>query len=352
MSSRVTASIIIPMFRAEDRISAAIESIIAQGRSDIEIICVDDASPDNQVAVVEGLQQTYPYIRLLRNTRNMGPGGSTNAGIDAATGDYLVIVHSDDVLLPGALDALIDHVGHHPSDLVLLGCEEHRRGTIRPLTDEILTRALESHLTPLTAELDPRVLLWPPGPWSKAYRREFLNQHNLRFPEGVFEDIPWSIHTTVLAEAISVLPGPIYRYVTADTDSSITTTLTERNLDRLTQVRLVRDDLDLSSLSEEVLHYVSAVVAIHLIWANRSAYKTLPPHTHEKFFLDSAAEMAWWQKVAAVPRGLSTQPLMANTERNIFTDALLQGSWHGWQRTLRNYGRAKRFRRFFRPGKK
>lgn len=332
MSNPVVMSIVIPMFKAEDRIAQTLSSITQQGRSDIEIICVDDVSPDNQVAVVEALRQQNPAIRLIRNARNVGPGGSTNAGIDAAVGDYIVIVHADDTLLPGALDSLQSHITAHQPDLVLIGCDEVRRGKVRALTDETLTDQLAAHPGLLTAQADPRVLLWPPGPWSKVYRREFLNQNALRFPEGVFEDIPWSIHTTVRAEKITVLPGPVYRYVTAEGDSSITTTLTARNLDRLSQIRLIRDGLDIHSLDSGVRQHISALVAIHLIWANRSAYKTLPPDTHEQFFVDSAAELRWWHDVAPVARNLSTEPLMATRLRNVFYDALLSGEWKRWQR--------------------
>ena len=352
MSNRFSLSIVIPMFKAETRISHAISSIVDQGRKDVEIICVDDVSPDNQVAVVERHQLTNPSIRLIKNVRNMGPGGSTNAGIDAASGEYIVIVHADDTLLPGALDALIDLTQETRPDLVLLGCDEYRRGRIRPLSDPRLTRELTSHHGPLTAEVDPRVLLWPPGPWSKVYRREFLNDNRLRFPEGVFEDIPWSIQTTVLAQSITVLPGPYYRYVTADTESSITTTLTPRNLDRLRQVQLIRKSLNLTELRPTVLHYLSALAAIHLIWANRSAYKTLPSDTHEQFFLDSAAEILWWHQTAPTPRGLDTRPLMPASERNTFTDALLAGSWEGWQSTITRHKTTQRFMRLVRRMKR
>ena len=339
------------MFKAENRIAHALSTIIEQGRKDIEIICVDDASPDNQVAVVTRLQEQNPEIRVIRNTRNMGPGGSTNAGIDAALGDYVVIVHADDTLLPGALDSLVPHITTHTPDLVLIGCDELRRGRIRPLTDQALTDELAAHPGLLTAEADPRVLLWPPGPWSKVYRRKFLNEQGLRFPEGVFEDIPWSIHATVHAEKITVLPGPIYRYVTAENNSSITTTLTPRNLDRLKQIRLIRDQLDVTELSPDIRQYTSALVAIHLIWANRAAYKTLPPDTHEQFFLESAAELAWWQSIAPVSRDLATEPLMATDARNAFSDAILSGKWKRWQRTMARQKRMNTIRRFLRAKK-
>lgn len=333
MSDRVVMSIVIPMFKAENRIAHALSTIIEQGRKDIEIICVDDVSPDNQVAVVEKLQENNPAIRLIRNTRNLGPGGSTNAGIDAAVGDYIVIVHADDTLLPGALDSLLSHIITETPDMVLIGCDEYRRGKIRSLTDDSLTNELATHPGLLTAEADPRVLLWPPGPWSKVYRRAFLNEKGLRFPEGVFEDIPWSIHTTVHAEKITVLPGPIYRYVTAEKDSSITTTLTPRNLDRLNQIRLIRDGLAIPDLDPAVRQHISALVAVHLIWANRAAYKTLPPNTHEQFFLDSVAELRWWHSIAPVSQDLATEPLMATDTRNTFSDALLSGSWKRWRNT-------------------
>jgi glycosyltransferase involved in cell wall biosynthesis len=351
MSEGLAASVIMPMYKAEGRITHALESILSQGREDVEIICVDDCSPDRSAEEVALLQKSYPQIHLIRNTTNRGPGASTNRGIEQAQGEYVVIVHSDDILLPGALTALIDHTRAHPSDLVLLGCEELRRNQVKPMTSGPLVDYLTSQPAVVTAYSHPRVLFWPPGPWSKVYRRKFLLDTGLRFPDGVFEDIPWSVHTTVNAQTISVLPEPQYRYVTSTADSSITTSLTERNLDRINQVRLIREGLDLDSLSPELLTHISALVAIHLVWANRASYKTLPPETHESFFYDSAEILRWWHERAPVPPWLDSRPLMPAMQRDLYSRALRSGDWRHWLSTLERQKTMRRFRGFFRPGR-
>jgi glycosyltransferase involved in cell wall biosynthesis len=344
-------SVIMPIFGAEGRVSKAVESVLAQGVEGIEIICIDDCSPDNSATEVEKMQGLHTGIRLLRNKENRGPGGSTNYGIEEATGDYIVIVHADDALTPGALEEIGLHLAEHPSDVVLLGCEELRRGRLRPLTAGPLLDHLGQQPQPLTASETPRVMFWPPGPWSKAYRRSFLLDNNIRFPEGVFEDIPWSVQTILEAETISVVPGTQYQYVTSENESSITTSLNSRNLDRLKQIQLVRNIVASKTLTPELLTHVSAVVTIHLIWANRAAYKTLPPEAHKGFYSASAKELSWWHDHYPVPPGLDTTPLMSAVDRHSFSRALLADDWNKWLGTLEAAKAKKKFRRMFRPGR-
>ncbi len=340
-----------PVFRAEGRVSQAIESVLAQGIEGLEIICVDDCSPDNSAAEVEQMQLIHPEIRLLRNSENLGPGGSTNYGIEEATRDWIIIVHADDSLLPGALKDIASHLAGHTSDVVLLGCEEERRGRLRPLTAGSLSNHLVAQPQPFTAVTAPRVMFWPPGPWSKAYRRRYLLDNNIRFPDGVFEDIPWSVEAVLKAKAISLAPGTHYRYVTSAVESSITTSLNRRNLDRLTQIRLIRGIVESAEMTPELLTHTSAIVAIHLIWANRAAYKSLPPETHEQFYRDSADELSWWHERYPVPPGLDTTPLMSAVDRHNFSRALLANDWGRWQKTLDASKAKKKFRRVFRPGR-
>ena len=344
-------SVIMPIFRGEGRVSQAIESVLAQGIESMEIICIDDCSPDNSAAEVEKMQARHPGIKLLRNKENRGPGGSTNYGIEEATGDYVVIVHADDTLMPGALESIASHVAEHPSDLVLIGCEEVRRGRLRPLTAGPLLDHLAQQPQPFTASVAPRVMFWPPGPWSRVYRRRYLLDNDIRFPDGVFEDIPWSVQTVLEAKSISLAPGIHYRYVTSESESSITTSLNRRNLDRLTQIHLVRSIASDTEATPTLLTHISAVVAIHLIWANRAAYKSLHPDSHEQFYTDCAKELSWWHERYPVPPGLDTRPLMSTVDRHSFSRAMLADDWVQWLKTVEAAKAKKKFRRVFRTGR-
>jgi CDP-glycerol glycerophosphotransferase len=343
-------SVIIPIFRAESTIVRAIESVTSQGIEGVEIICVSDHSPDNSVEVVNQLSAKNPSITLIENPSNLGPGPTRNRGIEEAAGDYIVFLDADDLLLPGSLNRLTKMLQTSQPDLVLVGCEEERRGRVKSLTDGALWDSLISVNQLTSIEREPRVIFWPPAPWSKVYRREFLLSEGLRFGNGVAQDIPWSALVTLRAKTVGVCPGVFYRYVTAEKDSSITTTTSEKNLVRLAQVQKIRTDNDLTALSDSVKAHVSALAVIHLIWSNRAAYRLFPENTREQFFVDSAKELTWWHEFAPVPPGLDSRPLMSAVDRHTLATALRRGDWARWQKTLVRHKNLSRFRRMVRPG--
>jgi glycosyltransferase involved in cell wall biosynthesis len=343
-------SVVIPVFRAEHSVSDAIASVTDQDIDGVEIICVDDCSPDNSWSVLESLQRAHPSLRLIRQETNQGPGPTRNTGIEAADGDYVLLLDSDDSLIEGSLHALHHTLATTPADMVFIGCEEVRRGKARSLTDGALRESLvETGSTSVDAE--PRILFWPPAPWSKVYRREFLNHHPIRFGGGVAEDIPWSARVTLLAKTVALCPAPVYRYVTAEQDSSVTTTTSEKNMAIVGQVTAMREQTHLRDLSPLVVEHLAALAAIHLIWPNRAAYRLLPEHLREWFFRDCAAELSAWLAQTKIPPHLDSRPLMGALERTLYVEALASGDWARWQRVLDQEARRKTFRRFFRPGR-
>ena len=342
-------TVVIPVYRAEHSISQAILSVTNQGVEGVEIICVDDCSPDESSDVISSLQPSHPTLRLLRHDVNQGPGPTRNSGIEAAAGDYIVFLDADDSLIDGGLRELKEKITDSP-DLILVGCEEIRRGKVRSLTEGALSRAL-SGKTITNVFDEPRILFWPPAPWSKVYRRGFLRQHRLQLDEGVAQDIPWSAGVTLTAEKVSLSDSPFYRYVTAAKDSSITTTKSEKNLVRIAQVRAIREDNDVAALPPEVRSHLSALAAIHLIWSNRAAYRLLPDNSHESFFHESTAELNAWLSLQPIPRDLDSSPLMGAADRTLYAKALARDDWRLWQKTLARQAQKKTVRRFLRSGR-
>jgi len=342
-------SVVIPVFRAEHSILQAITSVTDQKVQGVEIICVDDCSPDNSADVILSLQQKNPMLTLIRHSANQGPGPARNSGIDAATGDYIVFLDSDDSLIDGGLPAL-ELLTRQSPDLVLVACEETRRGKTRSLTEGPLQQSLSRQ--PVTNVSDePRILFWPPSPWSKVYRRQFLMSQDLRFGDGMGEDIPWSASVTIAAETVAVCDTPFYRYLTASRESSVTTTKSDKNVVLLAQVRAMREKIDLTALTPQVGSHLSALASIHLIWSNRAAYRLLPDGSHEDFFRESALELRTWLACHSIPPRLDCRPLMTPAVREAYARSLARGNWSRWQKMLRRDARWKKLRRMFRPRK-
>ena len=103
-------SVVIPTFNSAGFVEECVESIFAQGRTDVEVIVVDDCSTDSTREIVLGLQERHGNLSLLRTGRNGGPGLARNAGIEAARGRWVLFVDSDDCLAETALGDLSDFI--------------------------------------------------------------------------------------------------------------------------------------------------------------------------------------------------------------------------------------------------
>ncbi len=110
-------SVIIPAFRAENFIDAALHSVRTQTHSDLEIIVIDDASPDTTAARVAIHAAADPRVRLLRLAHNVGQSAAANHGLAHARGDFIKFFDADDLLSPHSVAAQLDALRDNPRHL-------------------------------------------------------------------------------------------------------------------------------------------------------------------------------------------------------------------------------------------
>ena len=111
-------SIIIPVYNVEKYLAECLDSCINQTLKDIEIICVDDASPDNSIKILEEYQQKDSRIKIFRHKKNRNLGGARNTGLENATGEYVWFVDSDDYIDVHACQILYDTATKFNLDLL------------------------------------------------------------------------------------------------------------------------------------------------------------------------------------------------------------------------------------------
>ena len=100
-------SIIIPVYNVESYIRTCIDSVLAQSLKDLEIICVDDGSTDSSPVILDNYASKDSRVKVVHKP-NRGYGHSMNVGYEAATGEYIGIVESDDYILPDIYGTLYD----------------------------------------------------------------------------------------------------------------------------------------------------------------------------------------------------------------------------------------------------
>ena len=202
-------SIIIPVYNAEDYIEPCLESIMSQDFLDYEVIVVDDGSTDRSGEICDRFAERDPRFKVLHKV-NGGVSSARNEGIEAAQGEYLMFVDSDDALLPGALKVLSEAAEDH--DFVLGGHIADDGGKVSTLVpvksgrypDGDMSSFFDENLTRNCAMLD--------SPWAKLFRRSTVG--NLRFCNDISyaEDKLFVFSFFALCGSAVTVPVPVYRY--------------------------------------------------------------------------------------------------------------------------------------------
>ncbi|WP_018653674.1 bifunctional glycosyltransferase/CDP-glycerol:glycerophosphate glycerophosphotransferase [Actinomadura flavalba] len=264
-----TLSIVVPIYKVEEYLAECLESLTAQTLTDLEIIMVDDGSPDGSADIAREFEARDPRFRLVRK-QNEGLGPARNTGAEHATGTYLAFLDSDDKVPSYAYELMVGSLEKTGSDLVSGGVDRfdaERAVRAKFYRDTFARDRLQTHVSRDPALLRDRTA------WNKVFRRAFWDEHGFAFPPGAYEDIPVMIPAHVRATSVDVLSETIYLYRVRESggELSITQRRTEAtNLeDRLRSVGAVseflrtaapdlKDAYDLASLEDDLMIFLNA----------------------------------------------------------------------------------------------
>lgn len=168
-------SIIIPVYNAETYLAACLDSCLAQRfpSGDYEILCVNDGSTDGSAEILERYAGEDPRIQVITRP-NGGVSAARNVGLEAARGEYIWFVDADDFIQHDCLEPLFRILSDGPVDKLSFGHFEFEKA----LSDVQAAEAAQGSLRPTSSFLGSMI-------WESLYRRAFLEQHGLRFREGI-----------------------------------------------------------------------------------------------------------------------------------------------------------------------
>ncbi|MFF0381909.1 CDP-glycerol glycerophosphotransferase family protein [Streptomyces sp. NPDC004286] len=197
-------SVIVPCFKVQGFLRECLDSVLGQSFGDLEVIAVDDRSPDGCGAILDEYAARDPRVKVLHLPENVGLGRARNAGMPHATGDYLFFLDSDDTLTPGALAAVADRLAEaeDPDVLVFDYARTYWWGGTRR---NVLAHVLAAEDGTFTAAERPEILDLLMVVWNKVYRRDFVTEHGFAFPPGYYEDTPWTFPVMLSAGRIATL---------------------------------------------------------------------------------------------------------------------------------------------------
>ncbi len=204
-------SIIIPVFGAEKFLRQCLDSVLKQTLSEIELIIIDDGSPDSSPQICDEYAKKDSRIRVFHN-KNKGYGYSCNFGISHARGKYIAIVEPDDFIENDMMSALYDVAISSDADIVKSSYWEYI-DLPKTKRDKLRTIPIEDS-SEFTIFEKPILLSSHPSIWSCLYKREFLQKNNLRFPESFrsWEDNLFQVATLCTAKKIKYVNTPYYHW--------------------------------------------------------------------------------------------------------------------------------------------
>ena len=181
-------SVIVPVYNVEPYLPSCLDSLIHQTLQDIEIICVNDGSSDNSLAILKAYASLDSRLRVIHQS-NKGLSAARNTGMKQARGEYITFVDSDDVLHSQALSVSLALACQHKADLVSFPFQGF---TDKVPTDKYL-KCPEYRLTeqPLQLGFSSRVKFFIPWTaWGKLYKHSLVR--DIEFIEGIqMEDYPF-----------------------------------------------------------------------------------------------------------------------------------------------------------------
>lgn len=214
----ISISVIIPVYKVSAYIERCLKSVIKQTYNHFECILVDDASPDDSIDKCERMIEKYDgpiQFRILHHEQNRGLSAARNTGTEAAKGDYILYIDSDDIISDDCVQKLMVPVLKDNTIEMVLG--ENLRFSDEGILSQQKYYRLQSGDFPSNESIRDYYFdqsrRFPSVAWNKLISREFLNRHHLRFKEGqIWEDALWTFFMVRHLCHMCVIPDVTYFY--------------------------------------------------------------------------------------------------------------------------------------------
>lgn len=212
-------SVLVPCFNVEKYVRQCLDSVVNQTLSDIEIICINDGSTDSTPDILREYAARDARIRII-DKQNSGYGDSMNKALDAAAGEYVGIVESDDWADPDMFESLYDAAKSHDADMVKSNFYDYRGGksTINEIIPE---KDADTVLRPAERNAVFTSICYI---WTAIYRRDWLNEQGIRFlptPGASYQDTSFNFKALACAHRAWFTRRPFLHYRRDNEGSSV-----------------------------------------------------------------------------------------------------------------------------------
>ena len=226
-ANNIKISVVVPIFNVEDYIGSCLDSILSQSLKEFEVICVNDGSTDSSLDILMEYAAKDNRIKII-NKDNAGYGHTMNIGMDMASGEYFVIVESDDFILPKMFETLYDVAKENDLDFVKSDFYrfygEDNKNIIKEYQqlDKTKSNKYYNKIFSTHDNHDTYKLLM--NTWTGLYNLDFLRKNNIRHsetPGASYQDNGFWFKTFFYGKRVMFIPEPFYMYRRDNPNSSI-----------------------------------------------------------------------------------------------------------------------------------
>ena len=197
-------SIIVPVYNCEKDLPKCLDSLVGQTLSDIEIIIVNDGSPDNSQAIIDDYVSRYPHLIKAFAQENRGQSAARNAALSHATGEFVFFVDSDDYIDIDTCEKTYNYALENSLDIV---CFDY-------WTENGENKTYCDHCVIKDVDTVRKYILNESSPCNKIIKREILEKNNIRFAESyIYEDLEMIPRLALYTQRIGYIEEAFYHYV-------------------------------------------------------------------------------------------------------------------------------------------
>lgn len=237
----IKISVIVPIYNVEKYLKRCLDSLVNQTLEDIEIILVNDASPDNCINIMEEYKNKYPFkIKIVNSKVNLKQGGAKNLGLNIAKGEFVGFIDSDDWISHEMYEKLYKRAIETNSDIVDCDLYWASDGSniIRSEKSNYMNQTGE-----LTTNKKKSLILHSGRMVTKIYKREIFEENSIRFSENLcYEDNEIIPLIMVFSQKLSKVEEELYYYFVSNSTSTTRKLDSLHHFDRLITAKRMVDN--------------------------------------------------------------------------------------------------------------
>lgn len=236
MNSSTKVSIVIPVYNVELYIERCLLSVVSQTYFNIEMIFVNDCTPDNSISVIDSFVLNNPNekrITVINHEVNKGLSEARNTGINVATGDYIYFLDSDDAITLDCIETLVSNC--NGEEIIIGGVQKEDKtlycaNKIGKYTGiEIFEAYFRDYIYDMAC--------------NKLLKKDFIVSNNLFFrPKLIHEDFLWTYQVAMVASSMVIISKPTYIYFIRE--GSLSMYYEKRNVEHIfLSFRIIQEDV-------------------------------------------------------------------------------------------------------------